>query len=293
MRFLWVCVGLAVLTPVADGQPAAKELELQARLLGGDTTLLAGETISHLQVELTLINHTTVDQDYLPFDVARKCGLFDVIISSSDGIPVRRMGGQLDPKPTKGFQKLGSAQSMTVRVPIGYPRIPTPGTYQIKVTLETLKQRVSAKPIEVTVAEVPNDAILSRITLSRVGYEAAKPELERQVAVVDQIKIGDKIALFYRVFNAPKWGGKISHAMRLATLDKPVTVLVVGAYGDEKPVVVAFPHSPRGLTLLTVNSVDGTIEKVEYRGQVDDGRRPPGAEAGSDRVIPPPRPIKP
>ena len=54
--------------------------------------------------------------------------------------------------------------------------------------------------------------------------------------------------------------GKPVYAMRLVKIPKNSDFVVAGVIGTQRKLHVAFPNLETGLTILTINSIDGTVE---------------------------------
>jgi len=256
---------------------------------------LVGEAIDRIHLKVTLLNVSKETRMHEPLIVARDTGDLELVIVQPDGEWLAGDGGAGPRNPFTQQLKLlpGAVSSEDFRfAEFGYGRLRMPGQHQLKAVLRINGKKITAPPVVVEVVEVPANAVLVNHTVPLEGREAALPADERYRPFVQQVKVGKRTLLIYRLDYGPKWGGGIDRIYRLAELPGKVEMAVEGAYGDGKPLTITYkdPNSKTGTTTLKINSIDGmpwTDEEERLLQQRLKG------DSGSSRVTPPPRPIKP
>jgi hypothetical protein len=251
---------------------------------------LVGECIDRIHFDILLLNFSKETIEHDPLVVARQVGDLDVTILQPDPNPLPRLGRPWprDPFTQQVRLRAGKFTSDGFRfADFGYHRLVKPGRHRLDASLLIGGKKVEAPPVEFEVVELPPGAVLVSHPVPLEGREAARPADEQSRPFVQQVKVGNRTLLIYRRDTGPKWGGGIDGTFRLAELPGEAEMTVAGAYGGGKPLTITYQDakSRTGTTTLVINSINGM--------PWDGDRGPPDPDDGSDRVIPPPRPIKP
>ena len=153
---------------------------------------------------------------------------------------------------------LGPRQELKVDFTLkrfGYHNTKDVGVHILEVSYILNERKTLKKRLKITVLDVPKKAVLESVAISDDGTTGDE---ERDHAVyIQKIKLKGRHFLYFREF----YKGKPVHAVRLGELNKSSGFAAAGEVGFRKKIYVAFPHSDKGLTYLTVNSISGTIEE--------------------------------
>lgn len=258
---------------------------------------LAGERIDQMTLEVLLINFTKLTREYVPLEAARGQTDFDIDVIPPAG---QRIPSQRHPSPRNRFTEQVRlrpgcyALAEFCFAEFGYSHLRASGQYRLEATLKIGGKKLSAPPVELVVVEPPADAILVTHTLPLAGRHAAQPVNEQYRAVVQQVRVKDRVWLVYRKLYGPKFGGGAALTARLAELPGKVDMTVAGSFAElipntssYKPFTVAYKHPEKGQTTLTVNPIDGSLEPSGGHP------RPPAPDPKADRTAPAPRPGRP
>ena len=235
---------------------------LRIRPLEYHPPYLAKERIWHTSLEVVLVNQTSAERKYLLLEAACNVGDLDVTIIRANGKPLHSYHRLLTPILFSERWSLPAQQAVVAVFKFeefGYHYLLEPGVYELRASLKTTQGVIFAPVVKLKVIEPSSDAILASQPVPLEGYQTQWPKAKQETAVMQQIKLGDRVWLIYRQFLSPKLGGKVSATFRLAELPGKVEMKMEGAYGDGKPLTITYKdaNSPTGTTKLVINSTDG------------------------------------
>lgn len=247
---------------------------------------LVRESLDRGSFEVVLINQSKEVREYVLLEIAQLSRALRVIILKPDGNPLRSHGRGFRSDLLTGPSRLPAGQLVVSRFGFDqfeYDELPVPGEYQMRATLKTTEGIIVSPALKLTVIEPAPDAILASHQVPLEGYQANWPKAKQERAVIQQIKVGNRVWLFYRKFLSSELGGKVIASFRLAELPGKVELQAEGAFGDGGPLTIKFkdPKSKTGSTSLVINSNDGmpwTEDEEQLR---------------LERIAPAPRPVKP
>jgi hypothetical protein len=257
----------ALVSPVIPGPIDATGWGLRVRLLSPKPPLFVGESSEQVRIEILLLNRTTLERTHVRLNKALATGTLTCSIVEPGGKEIRRVVGSMGPGPDRvddvaqlsGHEFVSTECRLSV---FGYFKFHIPGDYTIRLMLVTSEGQVVSLPAKIIVGDPSVEQVISRQILPLVGTKANPNLNERQQAVIDQVRLGNRVLLMYRRIAPAKSGGDVSFVARLAELTGPSEVHVEGAYGEaRKPLTVTYGPPGRRIQ-LTVNSTDGTIEKT-------------------------------
>ena len=262
-------IGLLLACSLGAPQVEDKGWELKIERANPAEPVFAGEYADGITVTVTLKNTTDKERGYVPVPRAIARHVLDANIVDPKG---EGMGQLCRRSPADDFKNLTPvAAGKTVSFPVtlnrfGYMNLYAGGKYTVRLSYQTPDGRVVSNALPFEVIDPPNDALLARRQVPPGGRIAQRPLEERETAFVDQVKVGDKVYLLYRVYVGPKYGTACSFAKRIATLPGKVDMVVVGAHGSRLPdgwerFFLAYPHKPNGMTTLRIQSVGCEIEE--------------------------------
>ena len=233
----------------------------------GASHYFVGESTDSVLIQFLLINYTIQPRPYVPLPLERERGKLVVELSGLDGQQVPSQGEPLFPIAPLGKKPSLPPGRMTATIlsmgNFGYNRFRRPGVYELRTVLKTSEGIVTAPRLRFKVIEIgPDDVLISQV-IQLEGAAAHYPLAERYRVFLQQVRIDNRIYLIYILYYGAKSGGGIYFTSRLAELPDQVEFKVSGAYGDGKPLQVAYRSSPTEWTILTVNSIDGTIARKQ------------------------------
>lgn len=261
-----VTVAATALLPLLPSPLDKDGWGLRVRGLTVAAPYLAGERIDIIKFQMLLLNRSVETRLHTPLEASQESGDLDISLFKHDGKGIQSLRFPGVRVPFTQQVKLPAGQFVTAEfsfAAFGYDRLPTPGRHWLKASLIIDGKKISAPPVELEVIEPPADAILATHPVPLAGIQASRPVDERSRAAVQQVRIGERTLLVYHRFYGPKYGGGADLTARLAELPGKVEMSVAGSYGGGKPLTLKYKHSPTGTTTLTVNSIDGTVEKKE------------------------------
>ncbi len=246
---------------------------LRVRPLEFWRTYLSKESVYHNQLSVVLINRSDKRQDYTPLKTARQVGELQISIVHSTGKTLKSEGYRYLLKVNAERPSLDVGQFARFDFSFehfGYDELSEAGEYELRASLKTAEGLIVAPAVKLKVIEPDADDILFSQTIPLEGYQAKWPKEKQDRAVLQQIKIGDRIWLFYRKFLSAENGGKVTFAYRVAELSGKCEMKVEGAFGDWNPLTITYKAAPyhKFTTTLVINSVDGkpwTAEEEKHR----------------------------
>jgi hypothetical protein len=291
VAFVLLAGALCLATPPALAPaPRPAGLELRGSFVGAAVICVEGESLGPVLLEISLTNRSTETQSYLPLLDARKWGALTVQITQPDGSVLRAYGDPHELPPTDPFHeqlKPGKTTRTTLSLAwFGYQQPVQVGKHILGVSLYRRGGSLVSQPIEFEVVKIAPEAILAsaRIPLSETAAQDAVAR--RKSVLVEQIKVGDRVFLFYRRFSGTGDHRRLELVARVAELPGKVEMKVEGTYGDRQPLTVAFKdrRSKTGTTTILIDAADGTLR---------DGVVRDASQETPPEVAPAPRAIKP
>lgn len=236
---------------------------LRVRTLDFNQPYLAHENIEHHEVEIALINRSKEIREYLLPGMSGKIRDLEVSIMRPNGQPLPSYHASYVIKFSKAHPQLLAGQLQAFKfafVRSGYAHLSEPGDYELHATLKTDEGLAVAPAFKLKVIEPTADAILFSQPIPLEGQFAKWSKERQDLAVIQQIKVGNRTWLFYRKFYSPENGGKVSATFRIAELPgKVVDFKVEGAFGDGNPLTITYREHTytKWTTTHVINSVDG------------------------------------
>ncbi len=236
---------------------------LRVRPLDIHRDYLAQEDMSLYSLAVVLINRSSEARQHIPLKLARNTGDLRGAFVGSDGTTLRShlegIGGkQSEERSQLAFGRFSS--STFAFQDFGYFQLPETGEYELRASLKTVEGVISAPAVKFKVIEPTADDILASQAVPLEGQFSKWPKEKQERAVVQQIRIGNKVWLFYRKFLSSELGGKVEFAIRIAELPgKVVDFKVDGAFGDHNPLTITYRETiyTKWTTTHVINSVDG------------------------------------
>ncbi len=228
------------------------------RLTGGP--YIVGETYENIRVRITLANRTEQLRTHWPLGVAVKAGDLSISLTYPDGRAVRRHF-ELDlPRVGDAEQKLEAGKSVSADLALrdfGFQQLLEPGRYRAQALLKTSQGKVVSFPWSLDVVEpAPTDVLAAHI-IPLDELEARRGADDRSKAVVQQIKLGDRVFLVYRSFGRGSKNVLVpDRCIRLAEIPQKVDMKVTGEYGRGKTLTIVFDDAkePDGKRTIVIDS---------------------------------------
>ncbi|MCI0705703.1 MAG: hypothetical protein L0241_31975 [Planctomycetia bacterium] len=250
---------------------------------------IVGETYENIRVKITLINKTEQARQYPPLGLALRSSELHVGLKYPDGRGVRCHFEPDGPTRPETWVKLEAGKSVSIELALrtfGYRQLFEPGKYQAQLTFKTPQGEVAAFPWVLDVVKPDAADILASHTVPLDELEAKRKPDDQYRAFVQQVKLGDRVFLFYRSFwGGTKNGDRVDRCLRLAELPGKVEMKVEGEYGMGKRLTITYDDkkSPTGKRIIIIDSRGGSIDLAPQ----------PPPDDPNDRIAPPPRPGKP
>ncbi len=236
----------------------------RVRCLGSTGPYLVGEKCDRIKVEITLTNKTAGPLAYPPLDAALKASELQITVNNRVGPGGLRAHFDSDPPTRAGtWRRMKAGESVSIEFSLadfGYEKFWYTGRFLARPVFQTPQGKVSAVPWFVEAVEATEDMILVSHALLPIEREAKLPADAQHRGVVQQIKLANKVYLFYRKFEPKKSGSQTYVTARLAELPEKCEMQVNGSVGDEL-ITITYQHSPTGTTKLTVGSKTGAFSK--------------------------------
>jgi hypothetical protein len=237
---------------------------LRAHGLVVDGPYLAGESTGGIRLTISLLNFSGKTRERDPLVVAQQTGALDMRIVQPDGKILASLRGC--PRPRSPFtvaEKFAPGQCSSVEFQFdsfGYDHARQSGRHRLELVLRSDEGTLTAPPIECELqfVEPQPDAILLGHELALEGRVETLPADEQCRAVIQQVKLGNRVLLIYRQFYGAKEGGKVGRTFRLAELPGKREMTVEGAFGAGNPLTITYKTSPAATpTKLVINSING------------------------------------
>lgn len=223
---------------------------------------LVGEAIDRVRFQVTLLNYSKDPLEHDPLVVAVDVGDLTVFITGPDGKRIPRLGGRPSLRnPLTQPIKLRPGEFEWHALPfvyLGYGVVFAPGQYRVDGSLRIDKRTITSPPAQFEVVEVPASAVLLSHAVPLEGREAQRPVEKQRRPFVQQVHVGKKTLLIYRIYHGPNYDGEIEWTFRLAELPGKVEMTVEGAVGARNPLIITYKTSLTAKpTTLVINSVNG------------------------------------
>ena len=257
------------LAPTAQysGDAHGWAVRTRGHVLGGP--YLVGEEPDWHQFEILLFNKSPAARTYPTLHDAWRYGELTVEMTRGKDEVVPRNFRPVVPNPgdVPAQLKAGERDSkkFTLR-DFGFWQFREPGEYRAQVEFSTPQGKTVSPPWKFTVVDIPEMDIVATQVVQLVGFRAKRPPNEQARITVQQVKVGDRMFLIYRIFASAKNGGGVSSAVRLAELPGKADMTIEGEYGDERsPITVKYKdkNAPTGTTTLVIDSINGRPWKAD------------------------------
>jgi hypothetical protein len=227
--------------------------------------LIVGEDVGRYQFDLLLLNFSKEPREHDVPVVALETGTLDVSISKPGGKGPPALCRLSRPRdPFTVMHKLGANEWTSERFSLaswGYFLVYETGLYRVSATWQINGKTVSSPPVDFEVVRVLDEAVLASHTLPLEGSQLARPVEKRHRAVVEQIRVGNRIWLAYRRLGSgkPTPNALPGFAVRLVELPGKVEMTVEGAFGAGNPLTVTYQdaNSAIGTNMLKIHSITG------------------------------------
>jgi hypothetical protein len=226
-----------------------------------------GESIDRKRFRVTLLNVSDEERVCDPLFVSKETGDLQLTIFQADGKFLQIIGGEVRPRdPFTEPMKLPAGHGVSLDfqfVEFGYTELRRPGAHKLELTLRLRVggKSIAAPPVELAVIEPEPTAILTSHRVPLEGRTANLPADEQERPFVQQVKVGGRVFLIYRILAGSKWGTGYDFISRLAELTGKVEMTVEGAYGGRNPLTIKYKdaNSKTGWTTLVINSINGRL----------------------------------
>jgi hypothetical protein len=251
---------------------------------------LRHEYVGNSQLEILLINRSKEERVYIP----REAIDLNVVFTRADSKPIDRVDG-MGYRPAflkkRTIVPAGACVSSVVRFRDYFVlSFGQAGECEVRATLETAEGHIFTPAVNFRVVEPAEDAILASHPVPSEGEQLAWPKNRRERVLIQQIKMGNRVFLYYRRLLPLKETNYTGYVYRMVELPGKCEMTVEGSYGESGPLTITYKTSPTaGPTKLVVHSTGGRpwTEKDEQLWQEL------RAKNGLPPLAPPPRVIKP
>jgi len=234
---------------------------------------LAEERVEFGGFELVLINQSKDMRQCIRLDASSSTGYLGISIVGPDGryvdnMKIRNGSTFFECGELLAYQRASSAYRFRQ---FGYYRLPEPGEYELRASLQTAEGKIVAPSFKIKVIEPVTDTILVSRPVPLEGEQLKWPKEKQERAVMQQIKVGNRTWLVYRQFQSPQLGGAVSATFRIAELPgKVLDMKVEGTFGDWNPLTITYREYSytKFTTKHVINSVNGkpwTAEEEKHR----------------------------
>lgn len=247
---------IVLLTLPATAQ--AGELTLSVKVIKQDIPVIVGEVIGEIvSLEIIVRNGSNEVQRIPTLVKAIRHGRLEASIYDENGKVQRASGSPPTVLPREALTDLRPQKEYRQTFPLkyfGYHNILTKGKYSIVVKFIATEKNTLTKTVHLDIVDVPKGAVIHSIEIHQ--EKTARQPDPGEANFIRKIQWDNRYFLYFiNLFE-----GKPVHAVRLTEIPKNSDFVVAGEIGTRRNIHIAFPNLKGGLTFLSINSIDGTVE---------------------------------